>query len=163
VFIEVNAGPGLRMHLEPAVGKPRDVGAAIIDTLFAPGDDGRIPVAAVTGTNGKTTVVRLLSHIATVGGAIVGTTCTEGIWIGRRQIDYGDCSGPASARRVLANPAVTTAVLETARGGILREGCGFDLCDVAVVTNIGSGDHLGLNEIDTPERLAWVKGAWSSK
>lgn len=159
VFIEVNAGPGLRMHLEPAVGKPRDVGAAIVDTLFPAGDDGRIPVAAVTGTNGKTTVVRLLSHLATVGGATVGTTCTEGIWVGGRKIDTGDCSGPQSARRVLANPAVTTAVLETARGGILREGCGFDLCDVAVVTNIGSGDHLGMADIDTPEKLAWVKGA----
>ena len=159
VVIEVNAGPGLRMHLEPTVGTPRNVGAAIVDTLFAPNDDGRIPVAAVTGTNGKTTVVRLLSHLATTGGATVGTTCTEGIWIGGRQIDAGDCSGPASARRVLANPSVTTAVLETARGGILREGCGFDSCDVAVVTNIASGDHLGLGEIDTPERLAWVKGA----
>jgi cyanophycin synthetase len=159
VIIEVNAGPGLRMHLEPTVGTPRNVGAAIVDTLFDPGDDGRIPVAAVTGTNGKSTVVRLLSHLATAGGATVGTTCTEGVWVGSRQIDGGDCSGPASARRVLANPAVTTAVFETARGGILREGCGFDFCDVAVVTNIASGDHLGLGEIDTPERLAWVKGA----
>ena len=159
VVIEVNAGPGLRMHLEPTVGTPRNVGAAIVDTLFPPDDDGRIPVAAVTGTNGKTTVVRLLSHLAAAGGAAVGTTCTEGIWIGGRQIDGGDCSGPASARRVLANPSVTTAVLETARGGILREGCGFDSCDVAVVTNIASGDHLGLGEVDTPERLAWVKGA----
>ncbi|MFM8890773.1 MAG: cyanophycin synthetase, partial [Planctomycetia bacterium] len=159
VVIEVNAGPGLRMHLEPAVGTPRNVGAAIVDTLFAPEDDGRIPVAAVTGTNGKSTVVRLISHLATVGGATVGTSCTEGVWVGGRQIDGGDCSGPASARRVLANPSVTTAVLETARGGILREGCGFDFCDVGVVTNIASGDHLGLGEIDTPERLAWVKGA----
>jgi cyanophycin synthetase len=159
VIIEVNAGPGLRMHLEPTVGTPRNVGAAIVDTLFDMGDDGRIPVAAVTGTNGKSTVVRLLSHLATAGGATVGTTCTEGVWVGSRQIDGGDCSGPASARRVLANPAVTTAVFETARGGILREGCGFDLCDVAVVTNIASGDHLGMAEIDTPERLAWVKGA----
>ena len=159
VVVEVNAGPGLRMHLEPTVGTPRNVGAAIVDTLFAPADNGRIPVAAVTGTNGKTTVVRLLAHLAATGGATVGTTCTEGVWIGARQIEGGDCSGPVSARRVLANPSVTTAVLETARGGILREGCGFDTCDVAVVTNIGSGDHLGLGEIDTPERLAWVKGA----
>jgi len=158
-IIEVNAGPGLRMHLEPAAGTPRDVGAAIVDTLFAPGDDGRIPVAAVTGTNGKTTVVRLLSHLAATGGGTVGTTCTEGVFIGARQIDSGDCSGPKSARRVLAHPSVTTAVLETARGGILREGCGFDFCDVAVVTNIGAGDHLGIDGIDTPERLAWVKGA----
>ncbi|MFM8803665.1 MAG: cyanophycin synthetase, partial [Planctomycetia bacterium] len=159
VVIEVNAGPGLRMHLEPTVGTPRNVGAAIVDTLFGPGDEGRIPVAAVTGTNGKSTVVRLLSHLATSGGATVGTSCTEGVWVGGRQIDAGDCSGPASARRILANPSVTTAVLETARGGILREGCGFDYCDVAVVTNIAEGDHLGLGEIDTPEQLAWVKGA----
>ena len=159
VVIEVNAAPGLRMHLEPTAGTPRNVGAAIVDSLFSPGDDGRIPTAAVTGTNGKTTVVRLLSHLATTGGATVGTTCTEGVWIGGRQIDAGDCSGPKSARRVLANPAVTTAVLETARGGIIREGCGFDSCDVAVVTNIASGDHLGIAEIDTPEQIAWVKGA----
>jgi cyanophycin synthetase len=159
VVIEVNAAPGLRMHLEPTVGTPRNVGAAIVDSLFGPGDDGRIPTAAVTGTNGKTTVVRLISHLATTGGATVGTTCTEGVWVGGRPIDAGDCSGPRSARRVLANPAVTTAVFEAARGGILREGCGFDCCDVAVVTNIGSGDHLGIAEIDTPEQIAWVKGA----
>jgi cyanophycin synthetase len=159
VVIEVNAAPGLRMHLEPTVGTSRNVGAAIVDSLFAPGDDGRVPTAAVTGTNGKTTVVRLISHLAATGGATVGTTCTEGVWIGGRQIDAGDCSGPKSARRVLANPAVTMAVLETARGGILREGCGFDCCDVAVVTNIASGDHLGIAEIDTPEQIAWVKGA----
>ena len=159
VVIEVNAAPGLRMHLEPTMGMPRNVGAAIVDSLFSPGDDGRIPTAAVTGTNGKTTVVRLISHLATTGGATVGNTCTEGVWIGGRQIDAGDCSGPKSARRVLANPAVTTAVFEAARGGILREGCGFDCCDVAVVTNISSGDHLGIAEIDTPEEIAWVKGA----
>ncbi|MFM8635130.1 MAG: Mur ligase family protein [Planctomycetia bacterium] len=116
-------------------------------------------MSAVTGTNGKSTVVRLLSHLATSGGATVGTSCTEGVGVGGRPIDAGDCSGPASARRILANPSVTTAVLETARGGILREGCGFDFCDVAVVTNIGAGDHLGIDGIDTPERLAWVKGA----
>ena len=159
VVIEVNAAPGLRMHLEPTVGTPRNVGAAIVDSLFGPGDDGRIPTAAVTGTNGKTTVVRLISHLAATGGATVGTTCTEGVWIGGRPIDAGDCSGPKSARRVLANPAVTTAVFEAARGGILREGCGFDSCDVSVVTNIASGDHLGIAEIDTPEQIAWVKGA----
>jgi cyanophycin synthetase len=159
VIIEVNAAPGLRMHLEPTVGTPRNVGAAIVDSLFGPGDDGRIPTAAVTGTNGKTTVVRLISHLASTGGATVGMTCTEGVWVGGRQIDAGDCSGPKSARRVLANPAVTTAVFEAARGGILREGCGFDCCDVAVVTNIAEGDHLGIAEIDTPEQIAWVKGA----
>ena len=157
--VEVNACPGLRMHLEPTAGQARDVGAAIVDMLFPAPTDGRVPVAAVTGTNGKTTVTRLLSHLAATGGATVGMACTEGVWVGDRQIDTGDCSGPGSARRVLAHPAVTTAVLETARGGILREGCGFDACDVAVVTNIASGDHLGLHEIDTPEQLAWVKGA----
>ena len=157
--VEVNACPGLRMHLEPTSGRGRDVGAAIVEMLFPADDDGRVPVAAVTGTNGKTTVTRLLAHLAATGGATVGMACTEGVWVGDRQIDTGDCSGPRSARRVLAHPAVTTAVLETARGGILREGCGFDACDVAVVTNIASGDHLGLHEIDTPEQLAWVKGA----
>ena len=157
--VEVNACPGLRMHLEPTSGKGRDVGAAIVDMLFPAAEDGRVPVAAVTGTNGKTTVTRLLAHLATTGGATVGMACTEGVWVADRQLDSGDCSGPGSARRVLAQPVVTTAVLETARGGILREGCGFDACDVAVVTNIASGDHLGLHEIDTPEQLAWVKGA----
>ena len=157
--VEVNACPGLRMHLKPTAGIPRDVGDAIVETLFPCGDDGRIPVAAVTGTNGKTTVTRLLAHLAATGGATVGMACTEGVWVGNRQIDTGDCSGPQSARRVLAHPEAAAAVLETARGGILREGCGFDSCDVAVVTNIASGDHLGLQEIDTPEQLAWVKGA----
>lgn len=157
--VEVNACPGLRMHLEPTAGTPRDVGDAIVETLFSDDDNGRIPVAAVTGTNGKTTVTRLLAHLAATGGTVVGMACTEGVWVGDRQIDAGDCSGPNSARRVLAHPEVATAVLETARGGILREGCGFDACDVAVVTNIASGDHLGLQEIDTPEQLAWVKGA----
>jgi len=157
--VEVNASPGLRMHLEPTAGHTRDVGAAIVDMLFPAPEDGRVPIAAVTGTNGKTTVTRLLAHLAATGGATVGMACTEGVWVGDRQIDTGDCSGPGSARRALAHPAVTTAVLETARGGILREGCGFDACDVAVVTNIASGDHLGLHEIDTPEQLAWVKGA----
>jgi|688.fasta_scaffold50689_2 cyanophycin synthetase len=159
VIIEVNASPGLRMHLEPTVGTPRNVGAAIVDMLFPPGDDGRIPTAAVTGTNGKTTVVRLISHLCGIGGGTVGMTCTECVSVGGRVIDTGDCSGPKSARRVLANPSVNAAVLETARGGILREGCGFDTCDVAVVTNIASGDHLGIGEIDTPEQIAWVKGA----
>jgi len=157
--IEVNAAPGLRMHLEPSSGRPRDVGGAIVSTLFAPGDDGRIPIAAVTGTNGKTTVTRLIAHCAGLAGGCVGMACSEGVWVGGRMIDSGDCSGPRSARRVLAHPLVTTAVFEAARGGIIREGCGFDACDVAVVTNIAGGDHLGIDGIDTPERLAWVKGA----
>ena len=159
VIVEVNAGPGLRMHLEPSSGTPRDVGNAVVDTLFPDGADGRIPVAAVTGTAGATTAVRLLTHLSETGGATVGMACTEGVWIGGRRIDAGDGSGPSSARRVLAHPAVTTAVLETGLGGILREGCGFDRCDVAVVTNVSAGDGCGPDAIDTPERIAWVKGA----
>ena len=157
VIVEVNAGPGLRMHLEPSVGKPRPVGEAILDTLFEPGDNGRIPVVAVTGVNGKTTTTRLVAHMLKLAGHIVGMTCTEGIHIDGRRIEDGDCSGPRSAKAVLLNPRVTAAALETARGGILREGLGFDLCDVGIVTNIGEGDHLGLNDIETVEKLARVK------
>jgi cyanophycin synthetase len=156
-IVEVNAGPGLRMHLEPSVGTPRPVGEAIIDHLFPPGDNGRIPVVGVTGVNGKTTVTRLVAHILAATGKTVGMTCTEGIYVGGRRIEAGDCSGPQSARAVLVNPKVEAAVLETARGGILRAGLGFDQCDVAIVTNIGEGDHLGLAWIETPEQLAYVK------
>jgi cyanophycin synthetase len=145
------------MHLEPSRGEPRPVGEAIVDLLFPPGDPGRVPTIAVTGTNGKTTVTRLIAQILREAGRSVGMTCTDGIYVNDRRIDRGDCSGPASARAVLINPAVDAAVLETARGGILRAGLGFDLCDVAVVTNIGEGDHLGLSDVDTPEDLAWVK------
>ena len=157
VIVEVNAAPGLRMHLQPSVGISRPVGEAIVDTLFAPGDNGRIPIAAVTGVNGKTTVTRFLAHILRGTGKCVGMTCTDGIYVGERRIDSGDCSGPQSARSVLMNPSVEMAVFETARGGILREGLAFDFCDVAVVTNIGDGDHLGLCDINTPQDLAKVK------
>jgi cyanophycin synthetase len=158
VIIEVNAGPGLRMHLEPSEGTPRPVGRAIIDMMFPnPTDDGRIPVVAVTGVNGKTTTTRLVAHLAGQTGLRVGLTCTDGIEIQGRRIESGDCSGPVSAMMVLSNPAVDFAVLETARGGILRAGLGFDRCDVAVVTNIGEGDHLGIADIETPEELARVK------
>jgi len=156
-IVEANAAPGLRMHLDPSYGKGRDVGAAILDTLFAPGDTGRIPVVAVTGTNGKTTTVRLIAHLLSRAGRRTGMTTTDGVYVGGRLIDTGDCSGPKSARNVLFHPEVDAAVLETARGGILREGLGFDRCDVAVVTNLGSGDHLGLNYITTTEELAVVK------
>jgi len=156
-IIEVNAGPGLRMHLEPTEGEARDVGGAIVEMLYPDGRDGRIPLAAVTGTNGKTTVTRLLAHIVGGLGGTVGMTCTEGVWVGGRQIAHGDCSGPGSAARVLAHPEVTAAVLETARGGILRRGLAFDRSNVSVVTNIGPGDHLGSCDINTPEKLAWVK------
>ncbi len=157
VVVEVNAAPGLRMHLEPSAGVSRPVGEAIVDMLYPEGDDGRIPIVAVTGVNGKTTTTRFISHIIKGTGRNVGMTCTDGIYIGERRIDNGDCSGPKSARNVLLNPNVDAAVLETARGGILREGLAFDYCDVAVVTNIGDGDHLGLSEIFTTEDLAKVK------
>jgi len=156
-IIEVNAAPGLRMHLAPSYGSGRPVGKAIIDAMFAPGTNGRIPVVAVTGTNGKTTTVRLIAHVLTESKLRVGMTTTDGIYIEGLRVDTGDCSGPRSARAVLSHPNVDAAVLESARGGILREGLGFDRCQVAVVTNIGSGDHLGLNYITTVEDLAVLK------
>ncbi len=155
--VEVNAAPGLRMHLNPSFGKGRDVGEAVIATMFPDGDDGRIPVIAVTGTNGKTTTVRLTSHLLRANGLRVGMTNTDGVYVNGRQMDSGDCSGPRSARNVLMHPDVDAAVLETARGGMLREGLAFDRCQVAVVTNIGMGDHLGLNYISTVEDLAVLK------
>ncbi|MBL8480630.1 MAG: cyanophycin synthetase, partial [Rhodocyclaceae bacterium] len=156
-IVEVNAAPGLRMHLAPSFGKSRPVGEAIVDIMFAPGDCGRIPVVAVAGTNGKTTTVRLTAHILGVQGHRVGMTNSDGVYVGRSRIDTGDCSGPRSARNVLLHPEVDAAVFETARGGVLREGLAFDRCDVAIVTNIGIGDHLGLNYIHSVEDLAVVK------
>jgi cyanophycin synthetase len=155
--VEVNAAPGLRMHLSPSFGKGRDVGEAVIATMFPNGEDGRVPVIAVTGTNGKTTTVRLTSHLLRTHGLRVGMTNTDGVYVNGRQTDSGDCSGPRSARNVLMHPDVDAAVLETARGGMLREGLAFDRCHVAVVTNIGMGDHLGLNYISTVEDLAVLK------
>jgi cyanophycin synthetase len=155
--IEVNAAPGLRMHLQPSFGKGRPVGEAIISTMFDERDDGRIPIVAVAGTNGKTTTVRLIAHLLGLMGNRVGMTNSDGVYIANQRIDTGDCSGPRSARNVLFHPDVDAAVLETARGGILREGLGFDRCNVAVITNIGMGDHLGLNYICTVEDLAVVK------
>lgn len=156
-IVEVNAAPGLRMHISPSFGKGRPVGEAIVSTMFDDGDDGRIPVVAVTGTNGKTTTVRLIAHLLTAGGLRTGMTNTDGVYIGNQRIDAGDCSGPRSARNVLLHPDVDAAVFETARGGILREGLAFDRCQVAVVTNIGTGDHLGLNYITSLEDLAVLK------
>ena len=155
--VEVNAAPGLRMHLSPSYGKGRAVGEAMIESLYPHGEDGRIPVVAVTGTNGKTTTVRLISHLLSTSGLRVGMTNTDGVYVEGRQIDSGDCSGPKSARNVLMHPDVDAAVFETARGGVLREGLGFDRCQVAVVTNVGSGDHLGLNYVATVEDLALIK------
>ncbi|WP_241128815.1 cyanophycin synthetase [Achromobacter xylosoxidans] len=155
--VEVNAAPGLRMHLNPSFGKSRAVGEAIIANMYADGDDGRIPVVAVAGTNGKTTTVRLTAHILGTAGNRVGMTNSDGVYVDNLRIDTGDCSGPRSARSVLMHPDVDAAVFETARGGILREGLAFDRCNVAIVTNIGMGDHLGLGYISTVEDLAVVK------
>ncbi|MBK8018029.1 MAG: cyanophycin synthetase [Betaproteobacteria bacterium] len=156
-IVEVNAAPGLRMHIHPSYGRGRDVGEAIVRDMFGDHGDARVPVVAVTGTNGKTTVVRLTTAMIAASGLCVGMTNTDGVFIGGRQIDSGDCSGPRSARNVLMHPDVEAAVLETARGGLLREGLGFDRCSVAIVTNVGKGDHLGLNYIETVEELTVLK------
>lgn len=155
-IIEVNAAPGLRMHVDAEKRDHHGIGKAIMDSLFGK-DDGRIPVIAITGTNGKTTTTRLIDHCLKMAGKTVGMTCTHGVYVGENTIDTGDCSGPKSARRVLLHPDVDVAVFETARGSILREGLGFDYCSVAVVTNIGQGDHLGLNHINTPQDMQRVK------
>lgn len=156
-IVEVNAAPGLRMHLDPSFGKGRAVGEAIIGMMFPDGDNARIPVVAIAGTNGKTTTSRLIGRIFESNGLRVGMTSTDGVYIDGKRTDSGDCSGPKSARNVLLHPDVDAAVFETARGGVLREGLGFDMCDVAVITNIGLGDHLGLNFITTVDELAVVK------
>ena len=156
-IVEVNAAPGLRMHISPSFGKGRQVGEAIVSTMFGEDNDGRIPIVAVTGTNGKTTTVRLIAHLLTAAGLRTGMTNTDGVYIEGQRIDSGDCSGPKSARNVLLHPDVDAAVFETARGGVLREGLAFDRCQVAVITNIGSGDHLGLNYITSLEDLAVLK------
>jgi len=155
-IVEVNAAPGLRMHIQPTSGVPRDVGGPIIDMLYPPGTPSRIPIIAVTGTNGKTTVVRLVAHMFETARRVVGFTSTEGTYIRGERILEGDCSGPLSAQAVLLHPRVEAAVLEVARGGILRAGLGFDWCSVGVVTNL-SPDHLGVGGINTMEQLARVK------
>ncbi|HLP13364.1 MAG TPA: cyanophycin synthetase [Flavobacteriales bacterium] len=156
VVLEVNAAPGLRMHIAPSQGKPRNVGDPILELMFPEGSQARIPIVAVTGTNGKTTSTRLMAHITAQQGYHVGFTCTDGIYVNNIQIYKGDCSGAKSAAVVLNDPTVDFAVLECARGGLIRSGLAFDFCDVAIVTNVAS-DHLGLKDIDTLEDLARVK------
>lgn len=154
--LEVNAAPGFRMHLDPTDGLPRNVAEPVIDMLYPPGTSARIPIVAVSGTNGKTTTTRLIAHIVKQLGYKVGYTTTDGVYIQNQIMMRGDCTGPVSAEFVLRDPTVDYAVLECARGGILRAGLGFHNCDVAVVTNVAE-DHLGLGGIDTLEKLARVK------
>ncbi len=154
--IEVNAAPGLRMHQDPSEGKPRNPARDIVDMLMPGNERGRIPIAAVTGTNGKTTVCRLIAHALGCLGAKVGLATTDGIWIGAEKVMCGDTTGPRSARTVLADRRVEAAVLETARGGMIERGLGFDACDVAVMTNIAE-DHIGDKGVTSIEDLVWVK------
>jgi cyanophycin synthetase len=165
-IVEVNAAPGFRMHLAPTEGKPRNVAAPVIDSLF-PGTvaasrgasgaaKGRIPLAAITGTNGKTTTTRMVAHILKMSGKKVGLTTTDGIYVDGERVLRGDMTGPWSARVVLTDPTLEAAVLETARGGILREGLGWDRCDVGCVLNV-TADHLGLRGVDTVEDMAFIK------
>ncbi len=155
-IIEINATPGLRMHLHPSEGRSRDVAGHIVDTLYPPGSSSRIPIVSVTGTNGKTSTVRLTAHLLRQRGLRAGMTTTEGVYIGDDLIHASDASGPRSADMVLGDPAVQAAVLETARGGIVRRGLGYDRADVAVITNI-SKDHIGTDGVDTIEDLVGVK------
>jgi cyanophycin synthetase len=155
-ILEVNAAPGFRMHIDPAEGLPRNVAEPVIDMLYPPGTSARIPIIAITGTNGKTTTTRLMAHMVKAMGYKVGYTTTDGVYIQNQMMMRGDCTGPVSAEFVLKDPTVDFAVLETARGGILRSGLGFHRCDLAIVTNIAE-DHLGLQDIDTIEQLARVK------
>ncbi|EDX71774.1 cyanophycin synthetase [Coleofasciculus chthonoplastes PCC 7420] len=156
VVVEVNAAPGFRMHVCPSEGLPRNVAAPVMDMLFPPGQASRIPILAVTGTNGKTTTTRLLAHIYKQTGHVVGYTTTDGIYIGDHLVEQGDTTGPQSAQVILKDPTVEVAVLETARGGILRSGLAFDACDVGVVLNV-SADHLGIGDIDTLDQMAHLK------
>jgi cyanophycin synthetase len=153
---EVNAAPGFRMHVAPSEGTPRDAAGPVVDMLFPPGTPSRVPIAALTGTNGKTTTARMLAHIAKMAGYTPGLTTTDGVYIDGQRTVQGDMTGPVSARMVLADPRIDMAILETARGGLLRAGMGVPSVDVGAVLNVQS-DHLGLKGIDTLEQLAEVK------
>ncbi len=155
-IVECNAAPGFRMHVSPSEGQPRDVAGPVMDMLFPAGTRARIPIAAVTGTNGKTTTTRMLAHIVQLAGYTPGTTSSDGVFVDGNLTVKGDMTGPASSRMVLRDPDVDVAVLETARGGMLRSGLGFESCDVAACLNVRA-DHLGLGGIDTLEKLAEVK------
>ena len=155
-ILELNAGPGLRMHCFPSEGQPRDAGGAIVEMIYPKGDNGRIPIISVTGTNGKTTVTRMIDHVLESLGQTVGMTTTDGIYIGGERIVEGDTTGPVSAQAVLSDPSVDVAVLETARGGIVRRGLGYDWSNVGVITNIGE-DHLGQDGIKTVEDVVYIK------
>ena len=157
VIVEVNAAPGFRMHASPSKGLPRNVGASVLEMLFPERTPSRIPIVAITGTNGKTTTTRLTAHIYRQTGKIVGFTATDGIYIQEYLVEQGDNTGPYSAGAILRDPTVEVAVLETARGGMLRSGLAFDSCDIGVVLNVAA-DHLGLGGIDTIEQMARVKG-----
>jgi cyanophycin synthetase len=154
--VEVNAAPGFRMHLQPTAGRPRQVAPAVLRMLFPSGENGRIPIYAITGTNGKSSTARMLAHILRQTGQTVGLTTTSGVYVNSELVLKADASGPRSARMVLRDPLVEAAVFEVARGGLLREGLAFDRCDAGAVTNIAA-DHLGLKGIDTVQDLAWVK------
>ncbi|TYP51655.1 cyanophycin synthetase [Thermosediminibacter litoriperuensis] len=153
--IEVNAAPGIRMHLYPSMGKPRPAAKAIVDMLF-PQEPRRFPLVAVTGTNGKTTTVRMVARILSAHGLKVGMTCTDGVYVGGMCIKKGDCSGPESGKMVLLDPSVEAAVLEVARGGLIRGGLAYETADVGIITNI-TGDHLGQDGVNTLEDLMFVK------
>ena len=155
-ILEVNAAPGFRMHLAPSEGLPRNVAAPVIDMLYPPGKPSRIPIIAITGTNGKTTTTRLLAHIVKNNGYTVGFTTSDGIYVQNHMMEKGDTTGPLSAEYILKDPTVEFAVLETARGGILRSGLGFSRCDIGIITNIQE-DHLGISDIHTLDDLARVK------
>ena len=154
--IEVNASPGLRMHHFPSEGQSRDVGQALVDSVYPAGAPSRIPIISVTGTNGKTTVTRMIGHVLSNAGLCVGMTTTDGIYIDGERVVEGDTTGPKSAAMVLSDPAVEAAVLETARGGIVRRGLGYDWSDIGILTNIGD-DHIGQDGIKSIDDVVFIK------